>query len=454
MEQKYVRLILEGSIPRYLFRQTGIMFMGVLLLTSFTLVDIYFIAQIDTQALTAVSFTTTPVLLVVSFMLGIGSGIAAVLSNKIGARNEDKINKVLKSSLWLGGAIGLAFTISGYLIHEWVFAWLGADDAMISKIGEYMFMLYPGFTLLSLLVVALSIIRAYGNTSIPSMSAALIVIINAGLDPLLIFGWKFIPALGVKGAALATCIGLTIGLAFAFIKLWQFGGLPKYLLSGKEVTREWREILHIATPIATTNALLPLGNSFIVKLLAEQNEKAVAAYGIGYRIDMFAILFFTALTATLTPFIGQNRGVNNTNRITRGILYSMGGAVSIAILLANIFYFARQHIGSFFTEEPPVLSYLETYLGIVPLGYAFNGILMISLAVLTVSYQPLKAALLAILHLFGLYIPLAFWLADTAGVLGIFWAYPISLLVASVLGLLLIKKYVTSGKLPKITNSL
>jgi len=453
LEQKYVRLILEGSIPRYLLRQTGIMFVGVVLLTSFTLIDIYFIAKIDTQALTAVSFTTTPVLLAVSFLLGIGSGITALISNSVGSNHQREINETIKSSLWLGGAAGLLFTLGGYIAHAWIFAGLGADDTMISKIGEYMYLLYPGLTLLSLLIVILSIIRAYGNTSIPSQSAALIVIINAGLDPLLIFGWGFIPAFGIRGAALATLIGLVSGLVYAFIKLRQYVSLSKYVLDVHAIFRRWNEILRIGAPIAATNALLPLGNSFIVRLLAEQSGKAVAAYGIGYRIDMFVILFFTALTATLSPFIGQNRGANNTGRIVRSIVFSMGGAVSVALVMAGILYLARDPIGNFFTDESPVLSYLNEYLHIVPWGYAFNGILMLSFAILTVSYQPLKAALLAVVHLFGFYIPLAFWFADMAAVKGIFFAYPVSLLIASALGVLFIKNFLFSKKLPKKINT-
>ena len=446
MEQKYVRLIREGSIPKYLLRQTSIMFVGVVLLTSFTLIDIYFIAQINTEALTAVSFTTTPVLLAISFLLGIGAGITAVLSNKIGSDHQHEINTTVKSSLWLGMGIGLLFTFIGYLSHSHIFGWLGADEAMVSKIGEYMYILYPGLTLLSLLIVILSIIRAYGNTSIPSKSAGFIVLVNAVLDPVLIFGWGPIPALGIQGAALATLIGLIAGLVYAFMKLHKYAALPRYLLDAKVVSQGWGEILRIGAPIAATNALLPLGNSFIVKLLAAESEKAVAAYGIGYRIDMLAILFFTSLTATLSPFIGQNRGANNTKRILWGSVYSMSGAVGFALFMAAILYFGHTAIGSFFTEEPPILSYLNDYLRIVPWGYAFNGMLMLTFAILTVSYQPMKAALLALLHLFGFYIPMAYWFADIAGVEGIFWAYPLSIFITSALGLFFLKAFVFSKK--------
>lgn len=453
MEEKYVRLILEGSIPYYLLRQTSIMFIGVVLLTSFTLVDIYFIARIDTQALTAVSFTTTPVLLAVGFLLGIGAGMTAIISNRIGSNQKQEINETIQSSLWLGGIIGLLFTLVGYLTHHLIFASLGAEATMVSKIGEYMFILYPGLTLLSLLIVILSIIRAYGNTSVPSMSAGLIVIINAILDPILIFGWGPIPAFGITGAALATLIGLIIGLGYAIVIFRKYVSLTVFTWNKEVVFQRWREILNIAAPIATTNALLPLGNSFIVRLLAEQSNKAVAAYGIGYRIDMFVILFFTALTATLAPFVGQNRGANKRGRIVKGIMYSMIGAFTVGLFIAGTLFLTKSFIGSFFTDEIAVLSYLNEYLQIVPWGYAFNGILMLSFAVLTVTYQPMKAAILAVLHLFGFYIPLAFWFEGLGDVTGIFWAYPISLLMASALALVFIKIFLFSKKIPKKINS-
>jgi Na+-driven multidrug efflux pump len=124
----------------------------------------------------------------------------------------------------------------------------------------------------------------------------------------------------------------------------------------------------------------------------------------------------------------------------------MGGAIGFALFMACILYFGRNVIGNFFTEEPPILSYLTDYLRIVPWGYAFNGILMLTFAILTVSYQPLKAAFLALLHLFGFYIPLAFWFADVAAVKGIFWAYPVSICIVSALGLLFLKTFVFSKK--------
>ncbi len=166
----------------------------------------------------------------------------------------------------------------------------------------------------------LSAIRATCNTKVVSLIVGMLVLINLVLDPVLIFGIGPIPALGIQCAAIATVMANGISLIFSAYQLKATFPEFKYGVGMKKLRSGGLEILQISLPIAATNLILPVGTSLLTKLVAGYGAQAVVAFGITYRIDMITILFFTALTATLTPFLGQNRGRNNLARIRKELV--------------------------------------------------------------------------------------------------------------------------------------
>ncbi|MEO1447877.1 MAG: MATE family efflux transporter [Bacteroidota bacterium] len=426
MTQKSVPGVLSGPIAPYLLRQSLIFFLGLVCLSSLSLVDVYFIGRIGAEALTAVGFSTPVFLMGFNVILSLGTGITAVVSRVIGADTE-KVPAFARGSLLWGFLTGLLLGLLGWALHDSLFGLMGAGAEVQHFLRPYMHVLYLSFPVMGLLVAGLSVIRAYGAAQGPTRIMLLIVILNVALDPLFMFGWGPFPDLGMVGAAWATFVALAVGLLITFRALKGMPWHPVAPVGG-------REIWAIALPSAGTRLLLPVSGTLITGMLADFGDAAVAAYGIGYRIDVTLLMYMIALSSVMAPFVGQNYGARHIERLRTGFRVSLVFALAYGLLMALVLWLGHDWLGGRFTRDVEILAVLDLYYQIVPWGYAFNGILMLSNALLNVLHRPRRAALLSIIHTLVFYVPLAWWAFEIRSLTMLFAAYPVSLLLAAGLG--------------------
>lgn len=444
--------VLKGKISTHILKQSGVLLLGVLLLASFMLVDVYFISQLGSDALAAVSYATPVMSLLVSLLLGLGAGMVVVVSNAAGSGNLERLQKFLLSSLSLSLIGGFLLLVSLVVGSEFLFRQLGASGGVLEKLMDYFEVLSLGMFFLSLLVAITSLARALGNHKLLTYTMLLLVVVNLALDPLLIFGYMGFPKLGIAGAAWATTIAIFVSMWLPLPYLW------KQIRANTEVKWQkghffrWKKIMAMALPIILANALVPLGNTVFVKLLSEFGDAAVAAYGAGSRIDMLVILSFTSLTAVVAPFIGQNLGAGQYERAYMGFRYGVSYAFAYGLLAAIGASLFHENISQIFATDRPVFESLNDYLRIVPWGYAANGFVMISLTVLNVHQKPWWATGLALCHLFLFYLPIAYGAAAAGSFYGILSAYPLSHLLAAGLSYFLLNQ-VRSFKMMKVEVS-
>ncbi len=208
----------EGQVPLQLLRLSLPMVWGVFSVLAFTLADTYFVAQLGTDELAAMSFTFPVVSVLGSVAMGLGTGAASVIARGIGEGNRQKVQRLTTDSLLLSLLIVSILASFGLATIDPLFAILGAGPDLLPLIGDYMHIWYLGMVFLVVPIVGNSAIRASGNTVVPSLIMTLAAAANILVDPLLIFGWGPLPALGLKGAALATLISrastLVASLAF------------------------------------------------------------------------------------------------------------------------------------------------------------------------------------------------------------------------------------------------
>jgi len=274
-------------------------------------------------------------------------------------------------------------------------------------------------------------IRATGNTWTPGLVMFIAVIVNAILDPLLIFGLGPFPAMGMAGAAAATVLSRTFTL---FVSLWVLGVRYRMLapvsISRERLWRSWRPVLAIGVPGAATQMIIPLGVGIITNLVARYGPEAVAALGVASRVEGLALIVVSALATVLTPFIGQNRGASRVGRVEEGIRRSRQFAVGWGAFAAVILWLSASWIGRIFTDDPQVVETTMLYLRIVPLAYAFQGILIISGSALNVLHRPLQSMALSLIYMFGLAVPLSCAGAALAALPGIFTGGAVSRVIA------------------------
>jgi putative MATE family efflux protein len=439
--------VLQGKISTYLLKQAGILLLGVLLLASFMLVDVYFISQLGGNALAAVSYATPVMTLLVSLLLGIGAGMVVVVSRAAGRKEPSELRTLTLSCLSFAVFVGLLLWIVVFLGGEMLFYQLGARGEVLGLLIDYFEVITIGLSLLAMLVAVTSIARALGNNQLLTVTMLLLVVTNAILDPLLIFGYWGLPKLGISGAAWATGIAIFVSMWVPVPYLWRaFGALPAIRLDLAGFLR-WKSIVKLALPIALTNVLVPLGNTVFVRLLSSYGDHTVAAYGAGSRVDMLVIFSFTSLTAVMAPFIGQNLGANKQHRAYLGFRYSVYYALGFGLLAACLITLFRAEVSSIFATNPAIFEALQRYLLIVPWGYAMNGYLMISITTLNVYHRPWLATVLALCQLFLFFLPIAYGATLVNSYLLILMAYPLSHILASIVSYRILDKLLAGESL-------
>jgi len=430
-----------GPVVPMIMRLTLPMILGIGGLVIFQLADTFFIGQLGTEPLAAISYTFPVIFFITSLTLGLGMGASAVISRAIGSGNHNRVRILTTHSLLLGLLIVAVFAIAGLLTVKPLFRLLGAPPAIVELIASYMNIWYLGMIFVVVPMIGNHAIRATGDTFTPGVILVIAAITNIILDPLLIFGIGPFPRLGIAGAALATVISRAVSFLIALYVL----GVRENMIPGpastvKELLRSWGAILHIGIPTAVSKMILPLASGIITRLLSHYGPEAVAAYGVATRVEFMGMTVIIAVASVAAPFVGQNRGAQLFSRIRRGVraskLFSIGWSLAFGAL---VFVFARP-IALLFNDDPDYVTTLVSYLRIVPLFYGFHGVMLITSNGLNVLKRPFVAAALSFEEMFVVCIPLAYLLSFVFGPPGIFAAISAGFITAGLTGHIVLKK--------------
>ncbi|MCL7411313.1 MAG: MATE family efflux transporter [Methanosarcinaceae archaeon] len=440
--------LIEGPVAKTLFNMTLPMIVGMVGMVTFNLVDTFFVGKLGIQELAALSYTFPVVMVIGSLAMGIGIGASAVISLAIGRGDHYRVKRLTTDSLILSMLLVTFFVIFGLLTIEPFFSLLGATPEIISLISEYMVIWYPGVLFLIIPMVGNNAIRATGDTKTPSAIMLVAVIVNIILDPLLIFGIGPFPMLGMAGAAIATVVARAITLVVAIWVLYYRDRMITFELPPvKTVLDSWKSILYIGLPVAGTRVLYPIAMGVIIALVSSYGHEAVAAFGVGTRIEFFALTVIFSLSTVIGPFVGQNLGAGRYDRVKMGVKYSNVFSLIWGIGMFTILALTARPIASLFNDDPLVISITILYLWIVPIGYALFGVFQISTMTLNVLHKPGHAAVLMVIQMFGLYIPLAYLGSYLFGLKGIFFAIVLAYSLTGIASHFVLKRVLEVGSM-------
>lgn len=423
------------------------MIFGIVSMGLYNIVDTFFVGQLGKEQLAALAFTFPVVLVVQSLALGIGMGTAAVVSRALGERNQKAVQRFATDSLILGLLIVGIFAAIGLATIDPLFRLLGAEGIILNYIHQYMSVWYPGMMFVIVPMIGNNSIRATGDTRTPGTVMVIGAVVNAIMDPLLIFGLGPFPALGITGAAAATLIGRSVTFTVALYVLIVREKLITFKLPRlKEIMFSWGQVLYIGIPNAATKMIVPLGAGVVTRILAQYGPEVVAGYGVATRIEFFSLAVINALSSVIGPFIGQNIGAGLTDRVKEGFKKSELFCLLIGGFLFLLFLFSGAIIAGLFNDNPQVVKTTSSYLRIVSLSYGLQGFYMIVVAGLNVLRQPIKAASLSLLQMFGITVPLgllgSYFFGPTGVFVGILLSYTITGLTSRVVLLGELGRYV------------
>jgi len=429
---KHRKDLTQGNINKHIINLTLPMIFGILSIVAFNLADTYFIGKLGTLEMAAITFTTPVVLILNSLNLGLGLGAGAVISRAVGENNWTKVKRLTTDSLSLGLVFALGASVLGLLTIRPLFTALGASHEALKIIQSYMSIWYIGVPFIVIPMVGNNGIRALGDTKTPSIVMAVSSGINILLDPLFIFGWGPIPAMGVQGAAIATVFARSITFC---VSLYVLGHREKVIsftrVSLRTILSSWGHILYIGLPTAIARMIIPFGIAFITNLIASYGDSVVAGFGIATKIEYFSLTFVMAVSSIMPAFIGQNFGAGRMDRIHKGILSTCKFSLVSGFLIYGLLFMTSPWIGAQFSKDPQVIENVVLYLRIMPLAYPFQGVTMIITSSLNAIHQPIRSALINLGQMMVIYVPLAFILSGLFQVKGIFMAFVVSHLLAS-----------------------
>jgi putative MATE family efflux protein len=413
----------EGDVGKTLFKLALPMLVGIVGMVTFNLVDTYFVGRIGKNELAAMSFTFPVVLVIQSISLGLGIGASSVISRAIGKGDHSEVRRLTTDSLFLSLVIVAVVVFAGMITIDPLFRLLGATEDLIPLIREYMRIWYIGTIFVVVPMVGNNAIRATGDTKTPSLVMLVAITVNVIFDPLLIFGLGPFPQMGLRGAALATVMARATTFTVALLVLFRREKMITLKLpSASEIFSSWRRILYVALPAAGANLINPVSMGIITRLASIYGAAAVAALGVGTRIEMFALTPAHALAMVLIPFIGQNLGAGKHERIKKGIKQSIIFSLLWGVLIFLIALAAARPIASIFNKSPDVIENIRFYLIIVSISFGMQGVFLLLTSAFNAMNKPLNAAFVSLIRMIGLYIPLALLGSRLFELIGIFGA--------------------------------
>lgn len=423
--------LIEGPVAPQLLRLSGSMLIGIASIILLNVTDTFFIGQLGAMELAAISFTIPVTMLVVGLTMGVSVGTSAIVSRAIGSGDQQQVRRLTTHCLAFALLLVVFSTVLGFLTIDPVFRLLGANDVQLGYIHQYMEIWYFGIGLVVIPMVGNSAIRATGDTRTPSRIMLLAAVINMILDPLLIFGIGPFPRLELQGAAFATLIAY----AFTFVvAVWILTQRENMLMFSRNafdnLGTHWRSLMRLALPAALTNMLNPLTAAALTHLIAYQGHHAVAAFGVGTRIESLAMIGVMAMSSVLTPFIGQNLGAKENQRVQQAISFSLRFGLYWGIAAGALLWILAEPIASLFSDEEETIRLTTLYLKILPIGYLGLALVVFGSSIFNAFQQPRQAAQLVLLRLLLLCIPLALIGSLIADTLGIFIGLCLANLIA------------------------
>ena len=433
MESQQARLT-KGPVGEHLIKMTVPVFFGVFTMMLQGFADAFFIGMVGDWELAALSFAYPILMIVMSVAIGLGAGTSSVVARAIGANDPVRAARLATDSLLLSFIITGSISLLGIMTIDRLFLTLGAPEEMIPLIRGYMEILYLGVPFVVVGMVGMSSMRATGDTRLPSLLMMIASIANIAIDPIMIFGFGPIPAMGLKGAAMAALISRgAIFLGTIYFMSHRLNMLSYEKPSFSEMKSSWSDILHVGIPAAATNTIIPIATAVITAMLATYGPEVVAGFGVASRIESVVLVMLYALSAIIGPFVGQNLSAKKSERIFQALKQCSIFCLSVGLFFAAILIIYRDTLPLLFSQSDSVIEAASLFLLFAPISYGAYGIVMTMNAAFNGMGKPSPAVVISLIRMVIIYIPMAYILEHYFSISGIFIAYATANIISGII---------------------
>lgn len=428
-------------IGKLLFSMALPMILSMLIQALYNVVDSIFVAQLNENALTAVSLAFPIQNLMIAFASGTGVGINALLSRSLGEKNYDRADKAANTGILLNVITAIAFCLFGIFASRLYFSVQTSDAELIEYGHQYLSIVCTCSFGVFLQVTFERLLQSTGKTIYTMFTQGLGAIINIILDPIMIFGLFGFPKMGVAGAALATVTGqiiaMFIGLYFNVKKNNELHIGGKHLrLDGSTV----KAIYQVGIPSIIMMSIGSIMTFGMNKILLMFSSTAAAVFGVYFKLQSFFFMPVFGLNNGMVPIIAFNYGAKNKKRIMKTVKTSMITATCMMIVGLITFQLIPDVLLQMFNASDEMLEIGCAALRTISWSYIFAGFAIVCGSVFQALGNGVYSLIVSACRQILVILPVSYFLATTFGLTIVWWAFPIAELVSTTLSALLFRK--------------
>ena len=404
-----------GSVTGHLLKTTSFMLVSMIFQTLYVLIDLFWMGRLGTDAIGAVGLAGNLSFVVIAITQVLGVGATTLVSHASGRKDQQRAIFLFNQSQVLSMAAGLVFLAVAMLFRHQYAAGQSATEGMRIATEQFLLWFIPAMALQFAMVAMGAALRGTGNFKPGMYVQTGTVVINMILAPFLIFGWGPFPEMGVSGAALATFIAITIGVAWISVYFFDSKAYLRFHFADwTPQLRIWWDLLKIGLPAGAEFALMGIYMAVIYSITKPFGAAAQGGFTIGLRIGQSVFLPVIARGFAVAPVAGQNFAAPQGERVRQAFKAAAGMAAGSMLVASIGIFFAAEPLMRVFTKDAEVIAVGVEYLHIVVLNFVASGVTFVSGSMFQALGNTMPSLVTSGLRLVVAIIP-AFFLARVSG---------------------------------------
>lgn len=366
-KKKNAAVLTEGSIVKGILSFAIPLFLGQLLQQFYNVADAWVVGNFaDNDAFAAVSSAGSLTFLIIGFFNGIAIGGGVVISKYFGAKDEEKVDIAIHTNFLFGIAASILSTVVGILLVPVLLRLMHTPENVLPSSLTYLRIYFAGVSTIIMYNIAMSIMRALGDSIHPLYYLIISSVINVVLDLLFVavFQW------GVAGAAIATIIAQGVSAMLCIIRMCKIQGIGK--LDFRKLRYDgkmMREVITQGLPTGIQNSVISIGNLVVQTNINSFGSFAMSGVGAYSKLEGFAFLPITCMSMALPTFISQNLGAKEYDRAKKGALFGIISGVVVAELIGVVFFVGIEPLLKIFVDEERSIAFGRTHAHVTTLFY-------------------------------------------------------------------------------------
>ena len=359
---------------KHVVNMTSAASVGLMTLFVVDLVDMYFLSLLgEIELASAIGYAGTILFFTTSICIGMAIAAGALVSQAIGREDEDGARRFAVNVLAFGVIVAAVVSSGVWLSVPTLLSALGADGRSLELSTQYLRIIIPSMVVLVLGMAGSGLLRATGDARRAMMATVYGGLVNAVLDPILIFGLD----MGIRGAAWASVAARMV------VMLYALGAARRVhdLLGGFSVAgfvQDLPAICRIALPAMLTNIATPIGNAYVIAAMAKFGDSAVAGMSIIGRVIPVAFGIIFALSGAVGPIVGQNFGARQMDRVRKTVVDATRFCVLVVAAVSLVLFLVQDQVVSLFGVSGDAAELVKLFFTWIAFTFVFQGTLFVS----------------------------------------------------------------------------